>query len=174
MKPVDDSSFNLIEIGNVNEVEEEIENDEDVNVTDYYGNTPLHEAVKKGYSIILWMISTKRNSYWDILYENKSFFRLGREAVVEILIQNDADINLKNVYGQTPIDIAEENGKEYWLDSKIISIKGKSIFERHGQFFRQRENTRDASRKRRRRWRDGRAMNDGSTDLGIFLNFNLE
>lgn len=47
----------LIWKGNVEKVEEEIENDEDINVKDYYGNTPLHEAVAKGISMHLQFIS---------------------------------------------------------------------------------------------------------------------
>lgn len=38
---------------------------------------------------------------------------LGHDEIVKILIENDADLNIENVYGKTPTDIAEDKGNIY-------------------------------------------------------------
>lgn len=63
--------------GNVEEVMEQIDDYDDIDVTNDHGNTPIHNAVRKGHT-----------------------------KVVKVLLENGADLSIKNVKGKTPIDLA--------------------------------------------------------------------
>lgn len=45
----------------------------------------------------------------------------GRDKVVKLLIENDADFSIKNTDGKTAVDIAEDEGN-YDLNKKFDSI----------------------------------------------------
>ncbi|XP_031638184.1 ankyrin repeat domain-containing protein 2A-like [Contarinia nasturtii] len=69
--------------GNLKQVKDEIDYDEDVDAVDFRGNTALHEAILNG-----------------------------NANVVKLLLENDADITVENDDGKTPIDVALEQGRD--------------------------------------------------------------
>jgi ankyrin repeat protein len=80
----------------------------EVNQQDFYGCTALHYALK----------SIDANS-------NPSETRLARgQRVVQILIQHNANIYLKDSSGLSAIDMAKRAGHESWLKTDEASLTG--------------------------------------------------
>lgn len=78
-----------------------IKNGANVNVPDNQRNTPLHLAAELGNST-LWVDDSRMNMWND----EDGFTLLDREEVTELLIENDADMNMANEHGETPLHAA--------------------------------------------------------------------
>ena len=79
----------------------------EVNQQDFYGSTALHYAFQS------------RNYYLD-----PEEGRLAKKLVVQILIQHNANIYLKNSSGLSAIDMAKREGHESWLKTDEASLTG--------------------------------------------------
>lgn len=84
----------------------------DVNVADtLYGKTPLHWAADNGKFIFRILKSNSKVCYIKLLLRN--FNLKGCDKVVEFLLKNGADVNLKDKYDRTPMDVAVHT-RNYW------------------------------------------------------------
>ena len=99
-----------IQKGNEKVVELLINGGADVNAQNNYGWTPLHLAVS-GTPKIDEMFIGKQNS--TPLYDAPLIGDPDKQyAIIELLLNNGADVNLKNADDKTPLDLAEnERGK---------------------------------------------------------------
>jgi ankyrin repeat protein len=79
----------------------------EVNQQDFYGSTAVHYAFQS------------RNYYLD-----PEEGRLAKKLVVQILIQHNANIYLKNSSGLSAIDMAKREGHESWLKTDEASLTG--------------------------------------------------
>lgn len=83
-------------------------NGADLNLTDCNGYTPIYTAVSSGIENILWLLK------WSLIaQENRSdkshfvgSFEIGRENVVDALLENHADPNMADNDGLTPLHIS--------------------------------------------------------------------
>lgn len=64
---------------------------DDIDVVNYYGNTALHNAVRKGHT-----------------------------KVVKLLLDNGADLKIRNGKGKTPIDLAYGNNEKIHANQTSI------------------------------------------------------
>lgn len=77
----------------------------DINIKDDEGNTPIFAASSKGYHF-----NRILNFYW-IINETKIVFSFtGHGNIVQILIENGADVNQMNNVGYSPIHFASYFG----------------------------------------------------------------
>ena len=83
----------------------------EVNQQDFYGRTALHYAFK-------------------CVDDTDPFLEEKLARVVEILIQHNADIYLKDSSGLSAIDMAERQGHESWLKTDESSLTGTSSKKR--------------------------------------------
>lgn len=79
-----------------------IENGANVNIKDYYGNTPLHYAAA---------VSIKCRDYDNVDLCNAAGKE--HEKLVRLLLDNGANINIRNKYWNTPVDYAKKYGRAY-------------------------------------------------------------
>lgn len=73
--------------GKVEEVMEQIDDCDDIDVVNQYGNSALHNAVRKGHT-----------------------------KVVRLLLENGADLKIRNAKGKTPIDLAYGNNEKIYAN----------------------------------------------------------
>lgn len=78
--------------------------DVDLNVTDKNGQTPIFAACRKG--VVAFIHLYFKFSRFYVFFWNLK----GHAGIVELLARNDADINHQDIYGNSPISIATQNG----------------------------------------------------------------
>ena len=77
--------------GKVEEVMEQIDDYADIDVVNQHGNSALHNAVRKGHT-----------------------------KVVKLLLENGADLKIRNAKGKTPIDLAYGNSEKIYANQTSI------------------------------------------------------
>lgn len=77
---LDNKLLEAVKQGNIENVKELLSQGADINISDEYGETPLHSAA---------------------LY--------GHLDVVKYLVEQGADVDVKNKFWETPLDVAENN-----------------------------------------------------------------
>ncbi|MFC1492769.1 ankyrin repeat domain-containing protein [candidate division KSB1 bacterium] len=98
-----------------------IKNGADVNLQDFLGGTPLAEAVKNGYTKTVKLLIEKgadpgmidRDYYRTLLHYAAI---KGYADVAQELIDNDIDINAKDIYGNTALYYSGEHGNKNVAD----------------------------------------------------------
>lgn len=124
--------FEDVADGNFLLVEKYLKAGVDVNIQDAYNWTPLHEAASKGQlEIASLLIKYKADvNAKETMGKTPLHFAAyrGRDAIIKLLIKNGAK-NSINKIGQTPIDLAIQEGHENTLlILKSHFLENKSIF----------------------------------------------
>ena len=98
-------------------------NNADVGARNNMGATPLHLAVMRGadpFAVELLIASnadvnakTTRGGEWTPLHGAAA---AGRTDIVEVLLKNKADVNLRDGRGLTPLKVAEQQGRAKIVD----------------------------------------------------------
>ena len=114
--------------GDLNKCRELIENGDDVNKKDVWGNTPLHWATFNGYEMCELLIkngadiNAKNYSGQKPLYLAVSHNYL---EICECLIEHGADVNAKFSNGRTPLHYAAM--KNYFEICECLFIKYQAV-----------------------------------------------
>lgn len=93
-----------------------LKNEANIDAKSSWGSTALHAAVQQGnfenFSFAF------ESSYWSFILKKKkriSIFDSDDEDLVEILLKNGADVNVKENCGETPLFVAARNGWNFTL-----------------------------------------------------------
>ncbi len=123
-QPIEDTNklinelFEAIQSNNLERVKESIAQGVDVNVRDNSGDTPLRQAIRTdrpSLSLIETLISggadinAKAGGNGGALLHSAAYW--GHKEVVELLIASGADVDVKDLQGQTPLDTALLKGR---------------------------------------------------------------
>ena len=114
--------FDAARTGNVARVQELIRTPGvDVNVTDKFGDTPLHDAASHGHKEIVELLLNAGANMNSKGFEDQTPLHLaalsGHTEVVELLIRAGADINMKNKYGRTALEMARD-----WKGEDVVAL----------------------------------------------------
>lgn len=100
-----------------------INNGADKNAKNYFGRTPIHLAAKRGQ---IWTFNS-------ILKRNRvRSFHPGFENIIRLLIESDAEVDVRDNYGRIPLHFAAQNGNKNYsqvvLKTNQISLFGFVLF----------------------------------------------
>ncbi len=94
-----------------------IANGADLNAKNEYGNTPLDIAVHYGHlNIIMLLIDSGAEINSNVLFYA---FNQGNQDMIESLILHNANINIQNNAGETPLHIAVNQGDKHIIQSLV-------------------------------------------------------
>ena len=126
--------FEIIEEGDLNEIESSIKNGCDINATDDNNNTALMSAICFKPEVVELLLDSGANvnmkNYlgWTALMMASDY---GYKEVVKLLIDNNADISKKNSAGKTALTLAKENRHNDIVEIlKNAEVKSKKTFWR--------------------------------------------
>lgn len=108
MRKIDDALFKAIENGDVFSAECAIADGADVNARREDGNRPLHcvDSVDIANMLILRGANIDAKNKEDGMSPLHIAASRGMDDIVDVLINNDADVMVLNNYGETPLHLA--------------------------------------------------------------------
>lgn len=89
-----------------------VQNGADVCIVNKYGHSALHRAVFKGEHFHL------VNNPIQV-YSSKIVIVLENQNITALLIENGADVNVKDEHQQTPLHLSAKRGKYWIIDSGL-------------------------------------------------------